>query len=151
MIFLNKKRQGWKIICFPFLFMPLRKKGMIRNMKNNYYIGADEQKYATTEKITETNKRYYENMKINDSSKIKYPDVQPNLNFVLKTEPVKDADGKIIEPSKYLDAQTPNTFETELMQVWNNLTPTQKKAFIQVMAIETEKNKELSETSKRGK
>ena len=115
------------------------------------YKGVDGREYATPEQLFEANNRYYESMKINDSSKIKYPDVQPSLNFVLKTEPVKDADGRIIEPAKYLDAQTPKTFETQLMQVWNDLTPTQKKSFIQVMAAEAKKNKELSETPKRGK
>lgn len=41
------------------------------------YKGVDGREYATPEQLFEANNRYYESMKINDSSKIKYPDVQP--------------------------------------------------------------------------
>lgn len=118
------------------------------------YKGCNGQEYATPEQLFEANKRYYESMKINDSSKIKYPGVQPKLKFELKTEPVKDADGRIIQPSKYLDeldkfAQI--SLELQMLKYWDALTLAQKKAFVQIMAEQAEKNKHSEETSKKGK
>ena len=50
----------------------------------------------------------------------------PPLKYELKNEPVKDDEGRIVEPGVYLDAED---FEDRVARVWSKLTPEQKVAF----------------------
>lgn len=50
----------------------------------------------------------------------------PPLIYELKTDPVKDGKGRIVEPAVYLDA---GDFEDRFARVWSKLTPDQKVAF----------------------
>lgn len=64
---------------------------------------------------------------------------EPKLNYEYLTNPVKDADGRIIEPARYLDAET---FEQKVARVWASLSDEQKIQFYQAMEQQSKLNQQ---------
>ena len=63
----------------------------------------------------------------------------PKLKYEYLTNPVKDADGRIIEPARYLDAET---FEQKVARVWASLSDEQKLQFYQAMEQQAKLNQQ---------
>ena len=72
------------------------------------------------------------------------------LNYELLTEPIKDSEGKIIEPSRYLDANPYNP-NFELQMLFDSLPKNQQEAFLQVMREAVDKLNTNIDIKKGGK
>lgn len=80
----------------------------------------------------------------NINTKIEKPNIyqninDPKLNYEYLTNPIKDADGRIIEPARYLDAET---FEQKVARVWASLSDEQKLQFYQAMEQQSKLNQQ---------
>lgn len=68
----------------------------------------------------------------------------PPLKYELKTNPIKDGEGRIVEPARYLDAES---FEEQVARVWSKLTAEQKVEFYLEMERVVALNHEADLTS----
>ncbi len=82
---------------------------------------------------------------IKNEEKIDFTKVDtPPLKYELKTNPVKDAEGRIVEPARYLDAES---FEEQVARVWSLLSDEQKVEFYLEMERMAALNRETDLTS----
>lgn len=72
------------------------------------------------------------------------------LNYELLTEPIKDSEGRIIEPARYLDANPYNP-NFELQMLFEMLPKNQQEAFLKVMREAVDKQNTNIDIKKGGK